>query len=244
MTTTISTPIPGPLEPARFIDRPNRFVVLCELEATGEVVEAHLRHRGRLETVLTPGRRLWLHPASDPKRRTAWTALLAGSAAEGDLISVDTTLPNRLIRRAIEVGGLPELAGWRLERPEWRHGDSRFDFLLSHPDGRRLALEVKSVTWVEDGVALFPDAPTTRGVRHLRELAALARQEGWVAAVCFVVQRSDARELGIASHIDPELAGALDDAARAGVRVLARRCHVALDGVSLGGAIPWRGYAE
>ena len=238
---TISTPIPGPLEPARFIDRPNRFVVVCELESTGEVVEAHLRHRGRLETLLVPGRRLWLSPANDPARRTAWTALLGEDRKGAGLVSLDTTLPNRLIRRAIEVGGLPDLDGWRLERPEWRHGSSRIDFLLSGPDGRRLALEVKSVTWVEDGVALFPDAPTTRGVRHLRELAALARQDGWEAAICFVVQRNDARELGIAASIDPVFAETLDDASRAGVRVFARRCEVGLEEVRLGPPVPRAG---
>jgi len=238
-STPISTPIPGPLEPARFLDRPNRFVVRCRLESTGGVVEAHIRERGRLEAILVPGRRLWVCPSADPTRRTAWTAFLAESPAGEGWVSLDTTLPNRLIRRAIEAGGLPELEGWRLERAEWPHGGSRFDFLLARPkDGRRLVLEVKSVGLVDDGVALFPDAPTARGARHLRELAAIAARDGWEAAVLFVVQRGDAREVRAAAHIDPAFAAALDDAARAGVGVLARRCEVRLDRVVLGPRLP------
>lgn len=239
ITTAISTPIPGPLEPARFLDRPNQFVVRCRLESKGEVVEAHIRERGRLEVILVPGRRLWLSPADDPARRTAWTAFLAESPAGEGWVSLDTTLPNRLIRRALEECALPELDGWWLKRAEWRHGNSRFDFLLARPDGRRLVLEVKSVGLVEDGVALFPDAPTARGVRHLRELLEFAARDGWEAAVLFVVQRNDAHGVRAAAHIDPEFAAALDGAARAGVQILARRCEVALDGVALGPAIPW-----
>lgn len=241
--TPISTPIPGPLQPAQFLDRPNRFVVRCRLEATGEVVEAHIRERGRLLEILVPGRRLWLSPSNDPKRRTAWTAFLADSPAGEGWVSLDTTLPNRLIRRALEASALPELDGWRLERAEWRRGNSRFDFLLARPDGRRLVLEVKSVGLVEDGVALFPDAPTTRGTRHLRELTEIAAQDGWEAAVLFVIQRGDANGLRAADHIDPDFAHALDDAARAGVRVLARRCEVGLEGVGLGVGVRWVGEA-
>lgn len=238
-TAPISTPIPGPLEPAEFLERPNRFVVRCRLESSGEVVEAHIRERGRLEAILVPGRRLWLAPASDPKRRTAWTAFLAESPAGEGWVSLDTTLPNRLIRRALEEQALPELDGWRLERAEWSHGSSRFDFLLARPDGRRLVLEVKSVGLVEDGVALFPDAPTARGARHLRELTEISAREGWEAAVLFVVQRSDAAAFRVAAHIDPDFSVVLDDAARAGVRGLVRRCEVALDCITLGPVIPW-----
>lgn len=237
--TTISTPIPGPLEPARFIDRPNRFVVRCRLESTGDVVEAHIRERGRREAILVPGRVIWVWASADPARRTAWTAFLAESPAGEGWVSLDTTLPNRLIRRALEACALPELDGWRLERAEWRRGGSRFDFLLARPDGRRLALEVKSVGLVEAGVALFPDAPTVRGARHLRELSEIAAQDGWEAGVFFVVQRNDAHVFRAAAHIDPHFAAALEDAARAGVRVMVRRCDVALDRVTLGPTLPW-----
>lgn len=239
--TTVSTPIPGPLEPARFVERPNRFLVRCRLEATGEVVEAHLGDPGRLRDIFVPGRRIWLRPSADPARRTKWTALVAENPAGVGLVSLDSTLPNRLIGRALEAGALPELAGWRFERAEWRHGGSRFDFLLSGPEGRHFVLEVKGVNMVEDGVALFPDAPTVRGARHLRELAALAGQDGWEAGVMFVVHRKEAGAFRAAAHIDPDFAAALEDAARAGVRVMARLCDVALDRATLGPPLPWTG---
>ncbi len=237
--TMISTPIPGPLEPARFVERPNRFLVRCRLEATGEVVDAHLGDPGRLRDIILPGRRVWLRPSADPARRTKWSALVAKNPAGVGLVSLDSTLPNRLIGRALEAGTLPELAGWRFERAEWRHGGSRFDFLLSGPDGRHFVLEVKGVNMVEDGVALIPDAPTVRGARHLRELAALAGQDGWEAGVMFVVHRKEARAFRAAAHIDPDFAAALEDAARAGVRVMVRLCDVALDRATLGPPLPW-----
>jgi len=237
--TTIWTPIPGPLEPARFVERPNRFLVRCRLEATGDVIEAHLGDPGRLEAIFVPGRRIWVRPSDDPARRTRWTALVAESPVGAGWVSLDSTLPNRLVRRSLEAGALPELDGWQLERAEWQHGASRFDFLLARPDGRRFALEVKGVNLVEDGVALFPDAPTVRGARHLRELAEIAAQDGWEAGVVFVVHRKEARAFRAAVHIDPHFAAALDDAARAGVRVIVRLCDVALDRVTLGPPLPW-----
>ncbi|MFO7259802.1 MAG: DNA/RNA nuclease SfsA [bacterium] len=237
--STIATPIPGPLEPARFVERPNRFLIRCRLEATGEVVGAHLGDPGRLEAIFVPGRRVWVRPSADPARRTRWTALVAESPVGEGWVSLDSTLPNRLVRRALEAGALPELDGWQLERAEWRHGSSRFDFLLAGPGGRRLALEVKGVNLVEDGVAMFPDAPTARGARHLRELAQIAARDGWEAGVLFIVHRKEARAFRAAAHIDPQFSAALDDAARAGVRVMARLCAVALDRATLGPPLPW-----
>jgi len=237
--TTISTPIPGPLEPARFVERPNRFLGRCRLESTGDVIEAHIRDPGRLEELMVPGRRVWVRPSADRTRRTAWTLLVAESPAGEGWVLVDSTLPNRLTHRALEAGALPELDGWRLERAEWRHGASRFDFLLARPDGRWFVLEVKGVNLVDNGVALFPDAPTERGARHLRELTEIAAQDGWEAGVLFVIQRNDAHAFRAAAHIDPHFAAALEDAARAGVRVMVRLCDVALDRVTLGPAVPW-----
>jgi sugar fermentation stimulation protein A len=158
-------------------------------------------------------------------------------------VSIDTTLPNRLVRKALEEGTLPEFDGWRLERAEWAHGDSRLDFLLrrvGEPEGRRLALEVKSVTLVDDGVAWFPDAVTARGARHLDHLAELAGRPGWQAAVLFVLQRGGAREIRAAAHLDPHFAERLAAARDAGVRVLGRRCRLSERAVHLGAAIATR----
>ena len=227
----------GPLTEARFVARPNRFLVEAELMGGGIVV-AHLADPGRLRELLVEGCRIWLRPAPDDgRRRTAWTVVLVENPTGRGLVSLDTTLPNRLIGEALADGALPEFDGWSLVRPAVPVGRHRIDFLLAAADGREMLLEVKSVTLVEAGVALFPDAVTTRGVRHLR----LLRDEvgrGRAAAVMFVVQRGDARRVRAARGIDPAFADALEEARQAGVEIHARRCRVTLDRVSLGARLP------
>lgn len=238
----VSVSLRGPLVEAEFEARPNRFVVHARLGG-GEVVVAHLADPGRLRELLLPGRRLWLRPASEsarPVRKTFWSVALV-AAPGGELVSVDTGVPNRLIGEALRRDALPELGAFRLERPEHRLGRSRIDFLLrprEGEDGPPLLLEVKSVTLVEEGMALFPDAVTARGARHVRELADHVRAGGHRAAVLFVVQRSGASRVLAAREIDPAFADALAEARADGVRVLGRRCRVEADRVVLGEAIP------
>jgi sugar fermentation stimulation protein A len=251
----VSIPLPGPLVETRFVERPNRFVVLCtpaaagtavreaappwSAAAAGDRIEAHMADPGRLRELLVPGRRVWLRSAMPgPQRRTSWSAVLVESPDGSGLVSVDTTLPNRLIHAALKQHALEEFAGWDLERAEARLGGSRIDFVLRRADGRRLALEVKSVTLVEDDVALFPDAVTARGARHVRELARIAGEEDWEAAILFVLQRPDASRIAAAAAIDPDFAAALAAARAAGVRVLGRRCHVSLERLTLGEPLP------
>ena len=193
---------------------------------------------GRLRELLVPERRVWLCPAGNPERRTRWTAVLVESPSGEALVSLDTTLPNHLIGRALQDCALREFQGWTLERAEATIGRSRFDFLLSKTGDRKLVLEVKSVTLVEDGVALFPDAVTERGARHVRELTELAGKPGWEAAVLFVLQRQDGQEIRAARTIDHRFAAALAAAKAAGVEVLGRRCTVFLDKVELGPPVP------
>jgi len=233
-----AVPIPGPLALSRFVHRYNRFLLQVRLEDSGELADVHMADPGRLKELLLPEKRVWLRPASNPRRKTRWTAVLVESPSGEALVSLDTTLPNRLIGKALAEGGLEELEGWALERAEVTMGRCRLDFLLFRPDGARMALEVKSVTLVEDGVALFPDAVTARGARHVRELAEIAGREGWEAGVLFVLQRFDAREIRAARSIDPVFAQALQEARKAGVRVLGRRCRVHLDRVELGPPVP------
>lgn len=241
--TTVSVPLPGPLAEARFEERPNRFVVRARL-ADGALAEAHLADPGRLRELLLPGAPLWLRRAADPWRKTRWSVALV-RAPDGGLVSVDTLVPNRLIGEALRRGGLPELGPYRLGRAEHRLGRSRIDFLLAPAaaaaggeSGPPLLLEVKSVTLVEDGVALFPDAVTARGARHVRELAEEVRSGRHRAAVLFVAQRPDVRRVVAAREIDPGFAAAVEEARRAGVRFLARRCHVHFDRVVLGDPVP------
>jgi sugar fermentation stimulation protein A len=251
--TPVSIPLHGPLVETCFIERPNRFLLRCSPppsahapavresttdKASDVVYEAHMADPGRLRELLLPGKRVWLRPAlPSATRRTQWTAVLVESPDGRGLVSVDTTLPNRLIHEALKARALPEFAGWELERKEATLGASRIDFLLRRGD-ERLALEVKSVTLVENDVALFPDAVTARGARHVRELARLALTPGWSAAILFVLQRPDAARIVAAESIDPAFAQALVDARAAGVRVLGRRCFVSLDSLALGPGVP------
>ncbi len=259
----IRLPFPPDLRPARFVERPNRFVVRATLEGGedgGQVVSAHLPDPGRLRELLLPEALLWLEPARNPERKTRWTLRLCRRPDGPGVVSLDTTLPNRLVERALEAAALDELEGWALARREVTVGASRFDFLLERdpggdPEARgrgvrelaqspgrsrpsRLLLEVKSVTLVEGGVGLFPDAVTTRGARHVRELTQLTREEGWATVILFVLQRDDASEIRAAASIDPHFASELQRAKAAGVRILGRRCRVSLEGVELGEPIP------
>lgn len=229
-------PFDAELLPASFLRRPNRFVVHAVLE-DGEEVCAHLPNPGRMEEILAEGRTLQLEPADRADRKTDWSAVLARTPDGGGWVSLVTTLPNRLVGAALSSGGLDELAEWELERAEATIGGSRLDFLLAR-EGRRMALEVKSVSLERQGVGLFPDAVTERGTRHLRELTEIAGHEGWEAAVLFVAQRDDVRAVTAAPDIDPAFSEALEEARRRGVRILGRRCEVTPAGVGLGPSLP------
>ncbi|MBE3588844.1 MAG: DNA/RNA nuclease SfsA, partial [Thermoanaerobacteraceae bacterium] len=145
-------------------------------------------------------------------------------------------LPNRLVARALQAGAIRPFVQYDRIRSEYSLGHSRFDFQLNGPAGQCL-LEVKSVTLVENKVALFPDAPSQRGTKHLEELAA-ARRNGMAAAVLFIVQREDATCFAPHHRQDPAFAAALVQAAAEGVQVLAWRCRVTLGAVHLEKPIP------
>ncbi|MCS7217029.1 MAG: DNA/RNA nuclease SfsA [Candidatus Bipolaricaulota bacterium] len=209
---------------AEFLARPNRFTLVVRVGRRRAL--AHLPNPGRLAEVLSPGRRLLLRPAP-PGRRTAFTAV--GADLGPFLVSLDSTLPNRLFPRFLAQGALPELRGFRVAAREPRLGEGRADFLLVR--GRaRVWVEVKSVTLVEAGVALFPDAPTRRGQRHLGELARVA-QAGEGALVLFVVQRPDAERFGPNARVDPRFAAGFCQALAAGMEARALVC--AFDGRDL-----------
>lgn len=236
MTCSVGFP---PLFETRFLERPGQFVVQVQCEK-GKPLLAHLPDPGRLKELLVPGRRIWICEAAGARRKTGWTAVLVETPDGTGHVSLDTTLPNRLVRRALETGALEEFHSWKLERAEFPLGHSRIDFLLEDKD-RRMLLEVKSVTLMRDGVALFPDAVSARAVRHLRELGREAGAGDYEAAVLFLVQRQDARRVEAAGDIDPAFANALEEARVAGVRLHARQCRVTLEGVTLGEPLPTPG---
>jgi sugar fermentation stimulation protein A len=233
----ISVPIPGPLRSARLVDRPNRFLVRVALEPEGEVITAHLADPGRLTDMLVEGSQVFVRAIEDDgARKTKWTAALV--SAQGTLVSLDTTLPNRLIKQALDRDEIEELHGWMIDRAEAPIGHSRFDYLLKNASGEQLVLEIKSVTMMQRGVGLFPDAPTDRGTRHLKQLIEIQGQVGWHAAVLFVVQRVDVEKVSAATAIDPNFARALEEAKKAGVRIMAKRCQVTLEEIVLGITVP------
>jgi len=200
-----------------YLERLNRFTIAVRVNGKREV--AHLPNPGRLVEVLSPGRTIILRQA--PKgRKTKWTAVAADLGEF--LVSLDSTLPNRVFPIFLSHGVFPELLGFRIEAKEPKLGTGRTDFLLTRGQ-EKVWVEVKSVTLVEEGVALFPDAPTSRGARHLQELAKQV-YEGDKAFVVFVVQRPDAQRFGPNAAIDPEFTRAFCLALEAGVEFRAVVC--------------------
>lgn len=219
--------LPVPFLQAQFLRRDNRFRATIVLD--GEAVAAHVPNSGRLGELLIPGQPVWLAPQGRQGRRTSYDLVLVG--CDGALVSIDARLPNRLFAEACLSGRLPEFSGYTRLTPEVRRGDSRLDFLLEN-DTRRCWVEAKSCTLVENGIALFPDAPTLRGQRHLYELARAATA-GDRAAVIFIVQRPDALAFAPHPSADPEFGKWLRAAVQAGVEVRAYRCQVSEEHISL-----------
>lgn len=236
MTITVPLAFGAPLVEATFVSRHRQVVVYAQLG--DEVVRAHMADRGRLLDLLVPGRRLVLAHRPEPGRKTAWQVV----AAYGDdgLESLDTHLPNRLIRIGLEKRALLPFARYTSVRREVTLGDSRFDFVVEgNPEDEhdRCVVEVKSVGLLHDGIGFFPDAPTSRGLRHVLGLMTLAKS-GTRAAVVFVVQGEQVHTMRPDATIDPALAEALREAVHAGVEVYAYACPFHLGGLTLGGEVP------
>jgi sugar fermentation stimulation protein A len=218
--------IPGPLVRGTFLSRPNRF--LGTVRVRGGEAGCFVPNPGRLTEILGPGTAVWLREAWSGDRKTRWDLALA---RHGDLlVSVDTRMVNRLVPEAIRSGTIPSLAGLELVRAEYPFLDSRLDFLARDREGPVL-LEAKSCTLVEDGVALFPDAPTARGRRHLRTLADAVRR-GMRAMVVVVIQREDGEAFTPNAALDPEFGRAFCGALSAGVEACAFTCRVRRTGIT------------
>ncbi|GMQ75586.1 MAG: DNA/RNA nuclease SfsA [Gammaproteobacteria bacterium] len=230
-----------PLIGATLVQRYKRFLVDVTLD-DGTALTAHCPNTGSLLGCHTPGWRVWLSRSDNPKRKYAYTWELV-ELGDGALVGVNTGRSNALVREAIESGLIGELAGYDEIRPEVRYGDenSRADFLLTGGDGA-CYVEVKNVTAVVDqGIALFPDAVSTRGTKHLRELMRTLGGGGQPhrrALLCFCVQRCDVREVRPADHIDPDYGRTLREALDAGVEVVAYRATVDPEAVALAERIP------
>ena len=226
-----------PLVPARLIRRYKRFLADVRLE-DGTEVTAHCPNPGSMMGLADPGMRIWLEPNDDPKKKLKYGWRLVEHDT-GDFTGIDTAVPNRMLKDALIARAVPGLAAYDQVRPEVKYGEkSRVDFLLSANGLPDAYVEVKSVTLLrQSGVAEFPDAKTTRGARHMAELAAMVA-EGHRAYVLFLVQRTDAQEVRIAHDIDPAYGQALRDAETAGGGILAHACGITPEGVTLGPELP------
>lgn len=205
-----------------FIERANRFV--CVVDVEGRREKAHLPNSGRLRELLAPGRSVYLKESSSPHRRTRFDMLLM--SLDNTLVSVDARLPNDLVEEGLRKGILVPFQSYSQIKREITFGHSRLDFLLQE-NNQLCYIEVKSVTLVEHGKGLFPDAPTERGRQHLLSLMQ-ARKEGHQAAIVFIVQRPDVTEFSPNDNTDPAFGLALREAQRAGVEIYAYSCQVTL----------------
>ena len=222
-----------PLIKGVLLKRYKRFLADVRLD-DGREVTAHCMNTGSMRGLVEPGSEVWLTPHNDPKRKLQWTWQIASCG--GHLVGINTSLPNALVSHAIQHDVIEGLRGYKTHRTEVRYGEerSRIDVHLSeHPDDERVAfVEVKSVTLVSDGVAMFPDAVSARGLKHLRELMRVVKQ-GDRAVMLYVVQRADGDAFAPAAHIDPDYARGVIEAQRAGVECIALRADVSPHGVGL-----------
>lgn len=210
---------------AVFFSRPNRFVAYVEREGKQEI--CHVKNTGRCRELLVPGARVYLQESDNPSRKTKYDLV---AVRKGDrIVNMDSQIPNAAVREWLEAGNL--FQNISLLRPEMRYGNSRFDLYLE-ADGKRIFMEVKGVTLEENGVAKFPDAPTERGVKHIRELINCVK-DGYEAYVMFVIQMKGVYSMKPNDQMHPAFGEALREAASTGVKVLAYDCNVTEDSIRL-----------
>jgi sugar fermentation stimulation protein A len=211
------------MEPAVFLERPNRFIAYVEQEGRREI--CHVKNTGRCKELLIPGAQLYVQRNSNPARKTPLDLIVV---KKGDaLINMDSQIPNRVVEEWLRAGNLCSRRA-RI-KPECRYGNSRFDFYVEDGE-RKLFIEVKGVTLEEEGTARFPDAPTERGIKHIQELAA-CRREGYEAYVFFVIQMKGVHRFEPNDRTHAAFGEALRLAARQGVEVLAYDCMVQPDAI-------------
>ncbi|UWQ63060.1 DNA/RNA nuclease SfsA [Leisingera caerulea] len=225
-----------PLIPAVLIRRYKRFLADCRLE-DGQEVTAHCANPGSMMGLAEPGMKIWLEPNDDPKKKLKYGWRLVEHEG-GHFTGVDTSVPNRALRAALENGDVAELAAYKTVRAEVKYGaNSRIDFLLSQDGLPDCYVEVKSVTLSrQPGLAEFPDSVTARGTKHLGELANMAAQ-GHRAVMLYLVQRTDCARFRLAADIDPAYADAFASAHAAGVERLVLGTKISPAGVEAGAPI-------
>lgn len=206
---------------AKFIDRPNRFIAHVELN--GRIETVHVKNTGRCRELLIPGVNVILEESDNPNRKTKYDLVTVWKETIG-WINIDSQAPNKIAREWLNSKGYDYI------KPEYTYGNSRIDFYMEK-DGKKYLMEVKGCTLEIDGVGYFPDAPTERGVKHLRELAK-AVGEGYKSMVAFVIQMEGISEVRPNIDTHPEFGVALREAKEAGVEVVFICCSVKEDEVT------------
>ncbi|MBD5160860.1 MAG: DNA/RNA nuclease SfsA [Oscillibacter sp.] len=224
------------IEKARFLSRPNRFIAHVELEGRAEV--CHVKNTGRCRELLTPGAAVYLERSDNPARKTRYDLIAVEKG--GLLINMDAQAPNRVFGEWAAAGKF--LPGLTVIRPEFTWEDSRFDFMLEDGKGK-IFVEVKGVTLEENGEVRFPDAPTERGVKHLRGLRR-AVEQGCRAAAFFVVQMKGPVRFRPNDETHPAFGTALREAAENGVGIYAYDCRVTPDSLELDAPVPVELYSR
>lgn len=213
-----------------FLSRPNRFIAHVEINGVTEI--CHVKNTGRCRELLTERAVVYVQQHDDSKRKTKYSLI---AVRKGNLlINMDSQAPNKAV--AEWLTDKQPFGEIKVMKPECRHGNSRFDFYLE-AEKRKIFIEVKGVTLENDGIAMFPDAPTARGVKHLHELTDCLKQ-GYEAAAIFVIQFTGAKlfKPNYATH--PEFAQALRAAQAAGVQVMALECTVTPESMCIGKSVP------
>ena len=224
------------LRPARLVQRYKRFLADV-VTPQGEALTIHCANTGAMTGCATPGDTVW-YSTSDSLTRKYPHSWELTETAQGHWICVNTLRANTLVREALEAERIPELAGYPLRQPEVKYGseNSRIDFRLQAEGRRDCYIEVKSVTLLQQGKGYFPDAVTTRGQKHLRELTQIA-QSGQRAVLFFAVLHSGIEDVAPARHIDARYAELLAQARQSGVVVLCYKARLSPEGIALDNAI-------
>lgn len=208
-----------------FIERPNRFIAKVKID--GKVETCHVKNTGRCKELLVPGAMVVLEIASNPERSTKYDVIAVYKGSR--LINMDSQVPNAVVFESLKDTGL--VKGFKSIRREVTYGDSRIDIFA---EGRKKTfVEVKGVTLEKDGVVLFPDAPTERGIKHIHELMK-AVDDGYDAIIFFLIQMSDVRYFAPNYDTHREFGEALKEASEHGVRIVAYDCTVTEDSISMG----------
>lgn len=205
-----------------FIDRPNRFVAHVDIDGSVETV--HVKNTGRCRELLLPGAAVRLEESDNPNRKTRFDLISVYKNTLG-WVNIDSQAPNKVVAEWLEQGDYDRI------KPEYTYGDSRIDFYMRKGDTEYL-LEVKGCTLEIDGIGYFPDAPTIRGVKHLRELIK-ARKQGYRCGVAFVIQMEGIEEVRPNVEMHKEFGEAMHEAENAGVEILFLPCKVERDGLQI-----------